>query len=118
MESGGLELTDGGGIGYTAFTHLDGFFGQEGCQTEGVVNRGDEGAEVAVVDTAEVRLQVGIFQFLLTVHFEQYLQLQVVGSAQQVATFCLRQFGCDQQGGRRSAEPGLEELVFVDGPFL
>ena len=34
LESGSLQLADGGGIGYSTLAHLDGFFWQKRGETE------------------------------------------------------------------------------------
>ena len=56
LESRSLQLADGVGIGYSALTHLYSIFGEKRGKTEGVVNRCDEGSEITVVDTTQVRL--------------------------------------------------------------
>ena len=68
------QLSDGVGVADAALADLDGILGQQGGQTEGVLDIGMEGAEVAIVDATEVRAQFRILQLALVVHLQEHFQ--------------------------------------------
>ena len=80
------EGTDGGGGADTAFADLDGILRQALSETEGIIDVGDERAEVAVVDATEVGTEVSIFKFWLRVHLKQDFKTDGMSFFNQVAT--------------------------------
>ena len=72
------EGTDGGGGADAAFADLDGILRQALSETEGIIDVGDERAEVAVVNATEVGTEVSIFKFCFGVHFEENFEADAV----------------------------------------
>ena len=94
VEAGGDELSYGLRIADATLADLAGIVREELCEAEGVFYLGDEGAEVAVVDSAHVRLEVGIFKLGFAMHLKEHLKPEVVGLMKEVTAFCLCEAFC------------------------
>ena len=95
-----------------------GGFAQLPGYPEGVFYIGDEGAEVAVVDTDHVDLLIYIGEFRRAVDFEQYLQPEFVGLGGEGAALLRTEAGGNEQYGVGTYDAGLQKLVLVDDEVL
>ena len=123
-EAGGTQAADGFGVGDAAFGDKErgcrsvGGFAQLPGYPEGVLHIGDEGAEVAVVDTHHVDLLIYIGEFRRAVDFEQYLQPEFVGLGGEGAALLRTEAGGNEQYGVGTYDAGLQKLVLVDDEVL
>ena len=119
-EAGGTQAADGFGVGDAAFGNKErgcrsvGGFAQLPGYPEGVFYIGDEGAEVAVVDTHHVDLLIYIGEFRRAVDFEQYLQPEFVGLGGEGATLLRTEAGGNEQHCIGTYNAGLQKLILVD----
>ena len=95
-----------------------GGFAQLPGYPEGVFHIGDEGAEVAVVDTHHVDLLIYIGEFRRAVDFEQYLQPEFVGLGGEGAALLRTEAGGNEQYGVGTYDAGLQKLVLVNDEVL
>ena len=68
------QLANGVRITDATLADLDSILRQQAGQAEGVFNIRMEGAEVAIVDAAEVWLQLRILQLVLSMHLQEHFQ--------------------------------------------